>query len=102
MSIFSDFPLYNSLKKKVSNSSPSVKLEQEEKMEIINRIKGVKTPKEYEIIYALIKAYALDNNIQDNLPYNCSKTKTGYKFDLDYMPHELTHILLEFSRLKLD
>lgn len=53
-----------------------------------------------EIIYALIKAYSLDTDKnENNFPYKSEDNSLGVKFILENMPIQLQRILLSFLRL---
>lgn len=53
-----------------------------------------------EIIYALIKAYSLDVDKNENFfPYKSEDNSLGLKFTLENMPFQLQRILLSFLRL---
>ena len=57
-----------------------------------------------QIIYALIKAYYMEEQQQfmstSELPYSGKALKNRLKFDLDCIPSKLQYILHEFSNMK--
>ena len=98
---FPNFPLYESLKKNTpEESNVLTAITELEKNEIIKKIKVNKINEWDEIIYALIKSYAIDHGVLDEFPYLCKKLKTGLKVDLDTLPSRLQQILLNFVRIK--
>jgi hypothetical protein len=96
---FPNFPLYLSLAKGVSD----INLSDAEKDEIIEKIKLLKDENDNEIIYALTKAFFINNgNISEELPHYCKIIKAGLKIDLDQCPTKLQRILLNFVRIPRD
>jgi len=92
---FPNFPLYHSIK-----CDDFKEMSTEEKDKFIDMIKDMPEDK-LNIIYALIRAYHLDNdiNIQD-IPYGGKNLKSGLKFDFDNLPSKLQFMLYTFSNLK--
>lgn len=92
---FPNFPLYHSIK-----CDDFKELSQEEKDKFIELIKDTSEDK-MNIIYALIRSYHLDNdiNIQD-IPYGGKNLKSGLKFDFDNLPSKLQFMLHTFANLK--
>lgn len=92
---FPDFPLYNTLKK-----NEFKELSDEEKDSLFEKLKGMSEEKQ-EVIYALIKAYYMEEQQQflstDELPYNGKNLKNRIKFDVDQLPSKLQYILHSFS-----
>ncbi len=91
---FPDFPLYVSLKK-----DDFKELSLEEKDKFIELVKDM-NDEQTEIVYALIRAYHLDHdvNIQE-IAYGGKNLKSGIKFDFDCLPSKLQYILYSFSKL---
>jgi hypothetical protein len=99
MNNFPDFPLYVSLK----NGASDVNLTDVEKNEIIDKIKEFEDEKDIEIVYALIKAFSIENgDIGMDFPHYCKIIKAGLKVDLDQTPTRLQRILLNFTRISRD
>jgi hypothetical protein len=92
---FPDFPLYETLKKEEFKE-----LSENEKDSLFEKIK-VMNEEKHEILYALIKAYFIEDKQQflpiNELPYNGKFLKNRIKFDLDHLPSKLQYILLSFS-----
>ena len=92
---FPNFPIYETLKKNVF-----VELTDEEKDLLVDLFKTMSDEKQ-EIVYALIKAYYIEENVlSDSLPYNGKILKQRIKFDLNQMPSRLQFILKCFSEIK--
>jgi len=93
---FRDFPLYSSLKK-----DEFKELSEAQKDELFDSLNSSLSKNESETIWALIRAYHLDNDhyIQD-IPYGGKALKAGHKFDIDFLPSKLQHILYQFTRIK--
>ena len=92
---FPNFPIYETLKKNVF-----VELIDEEKDQLVDLFKTMSDEKQ-EIVYALIKAYYIEENaFSDSLPYNGKILKQRIKFDLNQMPSRLQFILKCFSEIK--
>ena len=96
------FPLYASLKKYGNEKND---LTNSEKTIMVETIEKCKTEKQ-ETIYALIRAYYLDNKpIQekkkndDILHYSGKELKKGIKYDVNNLPASLQHILFNFLRI---
>lgn len=53
----------------------------------------------YELLYALIKCYAIKyNKDYSTPPFMAKKCKAGYKFDVDVLPERLLYILIHFVK----
>ena len=97
----SSFPLYDNLNQKTENITEV--LSTEEKKKLSENIKKIDTDG-HKMIYALIRYYQMKHN-QNNgvdLPYSSKKQKSGYKFDIDYLPQQLQQILFHFSKIHLN
>ena len=96
---FSDFPLYENLKKEEFKE-----LSEEEKDNLFEKIKSISEEKQ-EIIYALIKAFYMEENKQfiskDELPYGGKILKQRIKFNLDQIPSKLQYILQSYIKLNI-
>jgi hypothetical protein len=94
---FPNFPLYETLKKEEFKE-----LTDEEKDELFSKIKLMSDEKQ-EILYALIKAYYIEDKQQflpiTELPYSGKVLKNRLKFDLDQIPSKLQSILKSFSMI---
>ena len=93
---FPNFPLYETLKTDDFNE-----LTDEEKDTLFEKIK-IMTDDKQEILYALIKAYYMEEQQQfittNELPYGGKVLKNRLKFDLDQIPSKLQYILNSFSK----
>jgi hypothetical protein len=92
--IFPDFPLYESLKK-----NDFSELTDSEKDKLVDNIKDMPEKKQ-EIIYALIKAFYIEEHpllLSNDLPYSGKNLKNRLKFDLEHIPSRLQFILYSFS-----
>jgi len=70
-----------------------------EKKDLITKIKSFDRHT-HELVYALIKAYGIDENITTtNLPFSSKSLKTGIKFDINNLPLKLQHILKKFATM---
>ena len=97
---FPNFPLYE----KLSRADEDYKeLNDEQKDELVNKFKGMSDEKQ-EIVYALIKAYYMEEQQQfmstSELPYSGKALKSRLKFDFDCIPSKLQYILNEFSNME--
>ena len=97
---FPNFPLYERL----SRADEDYKeLNDEQKDELVNKFKGMSDEKQ-EIVYALIKAYYMEEQQQfmstSELPYSGKALKSRLKFDFDCIPSKLQYILNEFSNME--
>ena len=76
-------------------------LTDEEKDTLFEKIK-IMTDDKQEILYALIKAYYMEEQQQfittNELPYGGKVLKNRLKFDLDQIPSKLQYILNSFSK----
>ena len=97
----SKFPLYDSLSKDISTEDLSTI----QKRTFIKRVEKMDN-NGYELIYALIRMYQIENNEDDNtsfmLPYNGIYVETDINFDLDNFPKYLKQILFKFVSMHLD
>lgn len=92
---FPNFPLYHSIK-----LDDFKELTVEEKDKFMELFKDMSEDK-HKIIYALIRAYHLDHDINvQEIPYGGKNLKSGLKFDFDSLPSKLQFMLYTFSSLK--
>jgi len=92
---FPNFPLYHSI-----NLDDFKELSVEEKDKFMDLFKDMPEDK-HKIIYALVRAYHLDNDINvQEIPYGGKNLKSGLKFDFDNLPSKLQFMLYTFSSLK--
>lgn len=95
----SKFPLYDNLSKDI----PTTKLNTTQKNSFIKRIEKI-DKSGYELVYALIKMYQMENN-EDNtsftIPYNGKYINNEITFDLDEIPSNLQQILYKFLGVHL-
>ena len=90
----SNFPLYDSLSKEICLKDLSVK----QKNDFINNVKNIDDAG-FELIYALIKVYQLQNTEDQNtytLPFQGKYINNEMQFDLDELPNKLKQILFKF------
>ncbi len=93
----SKFPLYASMANLVSDSPEELSVD--EKKELITKIKSFDRHTQ-ELVYALIKAYGINENIPTtNLPFEAKQLKTGIKFDITKFPPKLQQILNKFATM---
>lgn len=99
---FSNFPLYSNIRKTDKELQPIC---QDEKDFVSEKIKTMKES-EHEIVYALIRAFFLENENSvignDTLPYKGKKLKTGIKWEIDNLPWQLQRILYIFCKIELE
>jgi hypothetical protein len=96
----SSFPLYDNLNQKTENIGET--LTPDEKGMLSDNIKNIDNDG-HKMIYALIRYFQM-KHLQNNgveLPYSSKKQKSGYKFDIDYLPRQLQQILFLFSNIHL-
>lgn len=92
---FPNFPLYQSIKR-----DDFKELSVEEKDKFLETFKDISEEK-HKIIYALIRAYHLEHDINtQEIPYGGKSLKSGLKFDFDNLPSKLQYMLYSFSLLK--
>ena len=90
----SNFPLYDNLSTDIANTDLTIK----EKDEFMKIVKTIDTDG-YELIYALIRIYQLENSEDKStfkLPYGGKFLKNDIKFDLNELPNTLKQILYKF------
>lgn len=93
----SNFPLYDSLSKELSQRDLSVK----EKTDFTNKVKDINDAGA-ELIYALIRVYQMENSEDQStfkLPFGGKYVKNDMKFDLEQLPNKLKHILYKFLQI---
>lgn len=93
------FPLYTSLFKDI----PTIDLKGHEKKEFCKNIKKL-DQNGYDLIYALIRIYYLDNEdsiLGFTLPYGGKYIKNDLKFDLEVFPSKLKQLLNKFIYVHL-
>lgn len=94
---FPIFPLYESLRQIDEDYK---ELRDDEKDALIDKFKAMNDEKQ-EIVYALIKAYYMEEQQQfistNELPYSGKALKNRLKFDFDCIPSKLQYILKEFA-----
>ena len=94
----SKFPLYENLK----NDKQDIEID---KTDFIKKFKQINS-KSHSLIYALIKSYQIDKQINifsSSLPFNGKqmKTKGSIKFSLKNLPLDLQKILYKFMLLDI-
>lgn len=92
----SKFPLYDNLCQDISDT----KLNTAQKKSFIKRVEKI-DKSGYELVYALIKMYQMENNecsTSFTLPYNgkYNNNNNEMTFDLDEIPGKLQQILYKF------
>ena len=94
---FPNFPLYESLKK-----NEIIDITEQDKNTIIEKLKEMPDEKQ-EIVYALIKAYYMEEHQQftsSEIPYGGKTLKNRLKFDLECIPSKLQFILKLFCEIE--
>lgn len=74
-----------------------------DKQQLVENIKN--NPDTHEIVYVIIQYYYIKNSSNvSNSPYSSKwlKTKSGYKFDIEYIPIKLIKMLIHFYKINLD
>jgi len=97
----SSFPLYSNICAKISTSLKEFTDVDKKNLQKMYK----KCPEEsHELIYALIKSYQIDNNIEpnSNTPFCGKVLKSGIKFDINNFPNKLQNILKEFIEMNLN
>ena len=98
-----NFPLYDNIITKLEeqNTNISTPIQNADKIKFAEFVKN-SNQNVHEFIYMLIKVHQLkaDNTSSTNLPYNGKEQKSGLKFDIDNIPSQLQHILLEFYTMQ--
>ena len=93
----SKFPLYASMANLVPQDPEELSLV--EKKELIVKIKSFDRHT-HELVYALIKAYGINENVTTtNLPFGSKNLKTGIKFNINNLPLKLQHVLKKFATM---
>lgn len=89
------FPLFEII---LSEIDENLKPLESEKENLCDEIKKLDS-EGYEMLYALMKSYAIrfDQNY-DSPPFQPKKTQKGYKFDIDALPDKLIMILDSFVK----
>ena len=93
----SNLPLYEILFKETLNED----LTNKQKDEFMRLIKNI-DQNGFEIVYALIRIFQLENNDDKStfkLPYGGKFDKNDMKFDFNELPNELKHILFKFIQI---
>ena len=91
------FPLYSNIRNQIKNKSVIITKEIKEQFKKDFKKLDVES---HELVYALIRAYQLDNNINtDNLlAFKARQLKYGVKYNLNEFPADLINILIIFYR----
>jgi len=95
------FPLYSNICNKISTNLKEFTDADKKNLQKMYK----KCPEEsHELIYALIKSYQIDNDIEpdSNTPFYGKVLKSGIKFDINNFPNKLQNILYEFIKMNLD
>lgn len=96
----SNFPLYDSLI--IDINSDELKIE--EKDDFMKKIKTF-DKNGYELIYALIRVFQLENNEDKStfkLPYGGKYVKNDILFDLNELPNKLKQLLYKFVKIHVE
>lgn len=91
----SSFPLFEIMLSEIDSDQI---IQDSEKTELCEKIKKMDN-EGYELIYALMKSYAIrfDQNFESP-PFHPKKIQKGYKFDIDLLPNKLILILSHFVK----
>lgn len=95
----SNFPLYDNLKKDLSDEEITTK----QKDKFMKLIKDIDMNGQ-ELLYALIRFYQIENSDDKStfkLPYNGKFVKNDMQFDFNDFPNKLKHILLKFIQIHI-
>lgn len=97
---FTSFPLYTTIKQKISKTDCKRSLTETNIKSFLAYFKKIDKIG-YERFFVLIRHYQIDNNelTSFTLPYNGKKLKKGIRFDIKNFPPMLQHILLEFLKI---
>ena len=89
------FPLFEIILSEIDEDHKPLESEKENLCEHIKKMDN----EGYEMLYALMKSYAIrfDQNY-DSPPFQPKKTQKGYKFDIDTLPDRLIKILDRFVK----
>ena len=95
------FPLYNNIKKKIQ---ADIRPFSGENKKNIQKMFKKCSKESHELIFALIKCFQNDNNLDQNLniPFSGKVLKSGIKFDINNFPLKLQHIIFEFIKMDLN
>ena len=97
---FTSFPLYTTIKQKISKNESKQCLSDTEIKTFKNLFKSLDTVG-YERFFILIRYFQMDNNelTSFTLPYGGKQLKKGIRFDIKKFPPSLQYILYEFLKL---
>ncbi len=96
----SSFPIYNIMIKDTKNSDLTAK----QKNDFISKIATI-DKNGYELIYALIKTYEINNEDVPNsfqLPYSGKFVNNDIHFDLEKIPLKLRQVLYKFINVHIE
>lgn len=96
----SNLPIYDHLMKEIENEEEITLKQQDEFMKYVKNF----DKNGYELIYALIRIYQLENSDDKNsviLPYGGKYVKNEMKFDFNELPINLKKILYKFSLIHI-
>tara|TARA_B100000900_G_C20473434_1_gene672369 strand:- start:680 stop:988 length:309 start_codon:yes stop_codon:yes gene_type:complete len=91
-------PIYKTLLDNIDTDSNDLLFD--DKVQLVDNIKN--NPDTHEIVYVIIKYYYIKNSTNtSNLPYSSKwlKTKSGYKFDIEFIPIKLIKMLIHFYKI---
>ena len=87
------FPLFDMIYAETENASHPTDAEREHFCDAIKKM----DEEGYELLYALIKCYAIKyEQDSETPPFSAKKCKNGYKFDISSIPNRLFHVLNHF------
>ena len=95
----SSFPIYDTLSENISQKDLTVK----QKEEFMEKIKSL-DQQGYELVYALIRTFQMENNDDKTtfkLPYKGKILKNEIKFDLEKLPNKLKQMLYKFVNIHI-
>ncbi len=91
-------PVYAIIKKDLTDEESKRDLTSDEKQSLVVDINSMdKTG--MELIYALIRSYEHDHNIDNTIPYNGRIQKSGIRFELENFTILLKRILFKFMEM---
>lgn len=94
-----DFPLFDTINRDIPDELEEFTAN--EKEIFISNFKKLNETV-HELIYVLIRVYDMKNEGRpEKLPFNSKEIKAGLKFDFDFLPLRLKHILNKFISIEL-
>jgi hypothetical protein len=86
------FPLFDMIYAETDNMPNCTNTDKEHFCDAIKKM----DEEGYELLYALIKCYAIKYDKDGGIPFAAKKCKNGYKFDISAIPDRLFNVLNHF------